>query len=30
MATLPWTGAYYEQVIGRLYRQGSAFAQEWG
>ncbi len=25
VATLPWTSAGYEQLIGRLYRQGSAF-----
>jgi len=27
IATLPWTSAGYEQLIGRLYRQGSVFAQ---
>jgi superfamily II DNA or RNA helicase len=26
IATLPWTSAGYEQLIGRVYRQGSAFA----
>jgi SAM-dependent methyltransferase len=26
VATLPWTGADYEQLVGRIYRQGSAFA----
>src|SRR5215210_7460714 len=25
MVSLPWTGAEYEQIIGRIRRQGSAF-----
>ena len=27
MVSLPWTGAEYEQIVGRIRRQGSAFGQ---